>query len=54
MLPSDPIAHFVIAQSRLALGPLQALFNSMFRFGGPEEFFDISFDVGAPKQRSVN
>src|SRR2546428_8327564 len=33
MVPSGPMAHCVVRQACLALAALQALFNTMFRFG---------------------
>src|SRR4029453_7923287 len=38
MLPTPPITHLIVRQTRFALAPLETFFNTMFGFGHPGKF----------------
>ena len=35
MMPSGPMAHFIVGQTGFAFAPLETFFDTMFRFGHP-------------------
>src|SRR4029453_1771615 len=38
MLPTPPMTHLIVCQTRFALAPLETFFNAMFGFGHPGKF----------------
>ena len=43
VVPARPVPNFVVGQTGLAFGPLNAFFDSMLGFGHAREFFQRRF-----------